>query len=106
MTAEPFPRDPGLQPERTSLSWNRTALLISVNALLAMRTGISSGQLSYILVAATLLVAAAATVSYGAWRRHELSSGRAPTAPPNWAMLLTALVTLLACGSGIASVLG
>lgn len=37
-------RDPGLQPERTSLSWQRTSFSSLVLALLVTRSGVSQGD--------------------------------------------------------------
>ncbi len=75
-------RDAGLQPERTSLAWNRTGLAVVVNALLVLRAGWSSGRFPLVVVAVVLLVAAGSTVAYGAWRRRHLKTGLGMTAPP------------------------
>ncbi len=99
------PRARGLQAERTALAWNRTGLAVLVNALLALRTGWASGEASLTLVAIALLVAAAAAILYGALRRRHLMSGHRPIAPPALAIAAAAIITLIACGAGIASIL-
>jgi len=98
------PRDPGLQAERTALAWNRTGLAVLVNALLALRTGWTRHETPITLLAFALLVAAVAAVLYGAWRRHHLMSGHGMTAPPAIAIASAAIVTLVACATGIASI--
>lgn len=44
MTMRRRPRDPGLQPERTALSWQRTAFCVLILALAASRGGFSRGD--------------------------------------------------------------
>lgn len=97
-------RDAGLQPERTALAWNRTGLAVVVNALLALRAGWTSGRLALVVVAFALLVAAAGAIFYGAWRQRHLSSGDGMTAPPAIAVGAAALVALVACAAGVASI--
>ncbi|HEY2556842.1 MAG TPA: DUF202 domain-containing protein [Diaminobutyricibacter sp.] len=101
-------RDPGLQGERTALSWTRTALVITVNALLALRTGLVSGELALTLVGVVLLLAAIGAVIYGTIRGRELSGHgghHVPPAAPALALTILAAVTLIACAAGVASVL-
>ena len=101
----PRPRDVGLQAERTALAWNRTGLAVLANAFLALRSGWTSGDASLTFVAFALLVAAGAAILYGAWRRRHLLNGLGNTAPPAIAIAVAAIVTLIACAAGIASVL-
>ncbi|GAA1438775.1 DUF202 domain-containing protein [Leifsonia poae] len=106
--ADAFPaRDPGLQGERTALSWSRTALVIVVNALLSLRSGFVSDQPALIVVGVILIGAAIAAVIYGNHRGRALSghTRHLPTAAPALALALAAATTLLACAAGIASVL-
>jgi uncharacterized membrane protein YidH (DUF202 family) len=98
------PSVPGLQAERTALSWNRTGLAVLVNGLLAMRSGWMSGQPGFIVAGAVLLVAAAAAVLYGAWRRRHLLVATGPTAPGTASILIATVIALLACVTGLASV--
>ncbi len=103
--ATPRPRDPGLQAERTALSWNRTGLAMLANALLALRAGWVSRDTPITILAFALLIAAGAAVLYGAWRRRHLLNGRGAIAPPAIAIAAAAFVTLVACATGIASML-
>lgn len=98
------PRDPGLQAERTALSWNRTGLAMLANALLALRAGWTSQDTPITVLAFALLAAAGAAVLYGAWRRRHLLNGRGTTAVSATAIATAAIVTLIACATGIVSI--
>lgn len=90
------PRDPGLQAERTALSWNRTGLALLANALLALREGWHSQQIPISLLAGALLIASATAAVYGACRKRQLSSSQPVVAAPAIAIATTSVVTLLA----------
>ncbi|MHA7985977.1 DUF202 domain-containing protein [Rathayibacter sp. CAU 1779] len=109
MTATPV-RDPGLQGERTALSWSRTSLALAVNGLLALRNGWQDGAVPLTVTGVVLIVVAAAFVLYGNLRGRSLAGNgrhhdRMPQAAPTIPLALLALATLAACGVGIASTL-
>ncbi|WP_159910954.1 DUF202 domain-containing protein [Pantoea sp. 18069] len=101
---KPWPRDPGLQAERTALAWSRTGLAMLVNALLALRAGWTGREAPITALGLVLLLASGAIIFYGAWRRRQLLSGQAALAPSAHAVMAVAVVTLLACAVAIASV--
>lgn len=96
-------KDPGLQQERTALAWNRTALLLTVNGGLALRTSWETGQPAYAVVASILLLTAAGASVYGAWRKRALLSATTPVAPSSLAVAAITAVTFVACVAGVSS---
>jgi uncharacterized membrane protein YidH (DUF202 family) len=89
--------DAGLQAERTSLAWSRTALTASVAALLVTRGGVVTHQSALTIVGVLLLGVAVATL-VAARRRHAvieraLAAGRSPVNRRAMLMLATLVVT-------------
>lgn len=88
-------RDPGLQPERTSIAWTRTCTALMIVGLIGTR--FHAGPFALVvtlsgLVAAALLMLVSAR--RGKRTEHELSTGRV-TPAVSLAAALTALVVLL-----------
>ncbi|WP_127794002.1 DUF202 domain-containing protein [Agromyces sp. LHK192] len=100
----PADGDPGLQPQRTALSWTRTALVIAVNALLAFRSGLIDGEPWLLVVGIALFLAGGAVVAVGTVRRRQLSGDTLHITPPRGALELVAAATVLAALAGIGSV--
>lgn len=96
--------DPGLQPQRTGLAWNRTALAMFVNALLAMKSGMDHHDQLVILMGLLLLAAAGAGMACGALRKRQLAQLRGLAAPPRWLLLATVGATWLAAVAGVLAV--
>ncbi|WP_202300986.1 DUF202 domain-containing protein [Dryocola clanedunensis] len=55
-------RDPGLQPERTALSWRRTAWSMLIPTILCLRGWFHSGEWLYLVCAGSLLTGILATL--------------------------------------------
>ena len=78
---------------------------VLVNALLVLRTGLANERTAITTLAVVLLIAAGALFVFSAWRRKNLLQGTDDVAPPALAPAMTALVTVAACATGIASIL-
>jgi uncharacterized membrane protein YidH (DUF202 family) len=64
------PRDPGLQPERTVLAWQRTALSATILAVLLLRDGIVRGAPSTLVAGAVVGLAGMTMVVVSRTRRR------------------------------------
>jgi uncharacterized membrane protein YidH (DUF202 family) len=98
------PRDPGLQPERTALAWRRTALAMTVNALLVARTGIAS-QARPLMLAGGLLAGFALLLTGASVLRHRQLASGAPAASGQGLLVIATLTVLAAAGCALWSML-
>ncbi|MER5862165.1 DUF202 domain-containing protein [Kitasatospora sp. NPDC002040] len=98
-------RDPGLQPERTLLAWSRTALVLTVNAALVLRSGLAARQPGLTALGVLLALAACATYGYGLRRRAGLERrpARIPAGPLR---AMAGAVCLVAAAAGWCVLLG
>ena len=93
--------DPGLQPQRTALSWRRTGMAFMVCGALILRSGIEHSQLALDILGLLLLLTTAAVAVFGHYReRAVLERGRL-CAPPFLAIALIAGQTALAGVGGL-----
>lgn len=97
-------RDPGLQPERTALSWHRTGWLILLNAVLAVRTAVSNDSLGLTMMAFVLLPASSAVFLLGAHRRRALLEYQTPSCVSAAGMLGLAVLVFVVAGVGFAGI--
>jgi uncharacterized membrane protein YidH (DUF202 family) len=93
--------DPGLQPERTSLSWTRTAAGLLLNAVLNLRSAYINESGALLWLSLVLLLASAATLGFGHRRRMQLeASTRQGMEVPH------AAVAAVCCAVGMAATVG
>lgn len=99
--------DPGLQPERTRLSWSRTSLAFAANGALLLKTGLEGGRWVGALPGLVVLAFAAAVHLLGAGRGSGVGTGRpraghhARVAAVAVLAVLTGLDAALAVGLGL-----
>lgn len=100
MTAEP----PGVQAQRTSLAWSRTALSTVVVAVLLARAGLVEQRPTIVVGAVLLLVGSFAMWWNGGKRAGDGDSDGAPVrrAPVLLGSVVTAAAATLALASALA----
>jgi uncharacterized membrane protein YidH (DUF202 family) len=90
---------PGLQAERTLLAWSRTVLLLGVDGLLILRTGLVHDGPGLVVLGALLTAVAVGFHAHGLRRMRRLEQRGPEAAGPAPLRLLTLAVAVAAAGS-------
>lgn len=94
-------RDPGLQPERTALSWQRTGLSAGMIALLTTLAAVHLGMLVLSLIGAAVAISVAVVALVHFPRGMLHASGRVYAGKPLTRIVLV-VTTTAALGAAIA----
>ena len=97
-------RDPGLQAERTSLAWSRTAASLLLNALLALRAGYIGGSAFVVVLALAMVLTAVGTFLYARHRRRTLLGSALDIDVPTAAVVAISVAVLAAAVTGLSAV--
>jgi len=96
---------PGLQAERTQLSWERCATAVLVSGALALIKQGQAFEVGRILLAIGSILLAVLIVTLGRWRAHRITeirhvAGRAVTDSPRTAVMVMGWsTTVFACAA-------
>lgn len=94
------PWDPGLQPERTTLAWLRTALALSTAGLTLTRIALERSELAVVLAGGCVVISG--LVLARSWSRHLDAVAALRAGRPLGGSLLPAGITTAAVALGLA----
>lgn len=94
-----WPRDPGLQPERTVMAWNRTAATMAANAVVLLRLGLEPDARFLLLPGGLLSAFAVMLFATGRSRRNQLLTVTAAAPSVRLLAAICACVLVAACAA-------
>lgn len=89
------PRDPGLQPERTALSWHRTAFTVLVFSLAAVRVAVSRSDVVSLVLSSIGTMLALVLVGLS-WHRQKTMLTNSELMTPT-SILAKRLISFVLC---------